>query len=691
MSNKILENNLQILSKYNRKLAEKITGIIDLKHNYEIKEAKSGDSILFKDGIAVDDPVDPVWNALERYNKLEEKSNKGITILYGFGLGYVLKEFAKRYNGKIIVYEPNLEILRIVFELADFTQELANKKIRITADYDDIRAAYLALFFKDYKLNIVPLNYYENDSAENSAVFKEEIEKIHGTYQSNYRNLMEKGQKWTLSLFNNLPQVYKYQDLHALKDKSRGKTAVIISAGPSLDKNIQELRAYRDKVVVFCVGTALKTSLKYGIIPDFAVVIETSPNTLKQIDVPEISEINVINATNVFNGVFNVKPKCFLNYHLNKDAASIWLGELLQVPLKEYETAGTVSIIALFSAKMMGMDKIILIGQDLAYTNNQCYSKDSLYGGYSLDEKKFVSISDRDKFKNEVDVEDNILEKHMEKLSENLFYIKGLNGERVISRSDLILFITYFEEIAEKHGSEIKLVNSTEGGAYIKGYEHIKFKEALQKYTDEIIDKKELENSLKLGNKEFKKRKNILIKELSEIIKNNYEVNNLAEKALNDYILPSFSPQIAEGLEGFLKSYSRFFEIEILKLNKTKLTAEEEDLREKERENSSNFIEMFINDIKNLLKEDPQRFSENLMAIKNNYFALKNIIFKNVLLKNLNYRYFLLIDNQIKDFEDTDRDLTNLFSTISRLFLNLKAANPNLMNILRQTIKKIEE
>ena len=74
----------------------------------------------------------------------------------------------------------------------------------------------------------------------------------------------------------------------------------------------------------------------------------------------------------------------------------------------------------------------------------------------------------------------------------------------MLTRGDLILFIVYFEEIAEKYGTEIKFINATEGGAYINGFEHIPLKRALEQYTDGDIDKKLPINCLKPDNRELK-------------------------------------------------------------------------------------------------------------------------------------------------------------------------------------------
>lgn len=688
MSNRILENNLKLISKYNRNLAEKIANISDLQANYEIKEAKSGDSILFMDGVPVDNPMDPVWDAVEKYNNLKDKTKKGITVLYGFGVGYILKDFANRYAGKVIVYEPNVEILRIVLELVDFSQELDNRNVRITSDYEEVKKAYLELFFKDYALNLVPLYFYEKADPKFCAEFKEEIEKIHGVYQSNYRNLMEKSHWWTFMLFYNIPQVLNYQDLHSLKGCYKGKTAVIISAGPSLDKNIEDLKPYRDKVVVFCVGTALRTAIMNGIIPDFVVSIEISPNTKKQLDVPELSEMKLIAATNAYSGIFELKPKCFLNYHLNKDAASQWLGGLLNAPMEEYESAGTVSIIALYSAKMMGADKIIFIGQDLAYTDNQCYTQSSLYGGYRVEEGKNIALQDAETTKKNLGVDDNTITNQMKVLSNGLYYIKGHNNKRVLSRSDLMLFIFYFEEIAENLGDDIKFVNSTEGGAYIKGFEHIPLKESLEKYAGGAPFEKDLNTNItKLTTKDLKKRKKLLIQELRALVKNMHEAGNIVADAVNSHVLPCLSEESNNLYKEIWDFFPEVFaNRNVFILTKRPVKKEYLDWHEKHHK----LFENLKNEITNLIKERPEIFSKSLKGIKDNYFPLKDIVYKNVFLKNMSIFHFLVIDNQIKDFENTDENLINLFYIISQFLLIFNMMTPEYNKFLKSLIQRIE-
>ncbi len=693
MPTSALGENLRIISAYNKELAEKISNIAQLQDNYEIKEAKSGDSILFKNETPVDNPLDPVWDAVEKYNGLEDKTNKNITVIYGFGLGYVLREFAKRHKGKIIVYEPNPEILRITLELADFSEELKNINVRITSDYEEIKKAYLELFFHDYKLNIVPVNYYENLSISETREFKEEMERIHGVYQSNYSNLIKKGHKWTSALFNNIPHIYKNRDLHLLKNRFKGKTAVLISAGPSLDKNIRDLIPYRDKAVIFCVGTALKTALKNGITPDFTVAIEISPNTKKQLDIPEIGDMKVITATNTFRGVFDLEPKCFLNYHLNKDAVTKWFGELMGVPLEEYESAGTVSIIALYSAKMMGMDKIILIGQDLAYTDNKCYSAGSVYGGYSVENSKNIKIDNKDNFIRELETDEKTLTNHIALLGKDLYFIKGANGEKVLSRSDFILFIVYFEEIAQKYAPELCLVNSTEGGAYINGFEHIPLKQALEKYTNGNIDKQIPPLCTKPDAGDVKKRKNTVIKELRDIIKNYYEARDLMENILKTLPLPCLIPETAGRFNAFKDICEKYYEVNYIKsADNIPLTPEEEGLFDIFREKAKEYDDLLRGDIKDLYENHPEKFAQNLTILKDNYFKLKQVLFKNVFFKNAFIGKFLLTDNAVRDFENTGENLLNLYFTLyHECFTQFSVKAGVYIKFIKNILNRLEE
>jgi hypothetical protein len=89
-----------------------------------------------------------------------------------------------------------------------------------------------------------------------------------------------------------------------LKDYYKGKPAVIISAGPSLNKNIDLVEKNRDKFVVFCVSTALKAAVKHNIIPDFVCFIEYLPDSSRFIDDEVAKQTNIILQKKIFVMIF---------------------------------------------------------------------------------------------------------------------------------------------------------------------------------------------------------------------------------------------------------------------------------------------------------------------------------------------------------------------------------------------------
>ena len=675
----LLEKNLKIISKYNVNLAEKIRNHNNLEANYEINPAQSGDSILYKNNIPVDDSMDPVWNALETYSKLEFKSIRSLTVILGIGLGYTFKEFAKRYEGKIIIYEPNLEFLRIAFEFVDFSEELSKKNILVIHTHDDLKEAYKILFFKGYNFNFLPSNYYLNEDNKNLQELKRKINNNHGLFEQNYNNLWKKNNLWTTLLFQNIPHIINNQDMHILKDKFKNKTAVILSAGPSLDKNIENLKPYRDKVIVFCVGVAFKTAVKHGIIPDFVAVID---NRKEIIDIPEISEVNLIASSNTFEGIFELKPKRFFNHHNKNTPACTWFAKVLGIPdIEDYQTAGTVAINCLYTAKLMGCDKIILIGQDLAYTDNNCYSQNSAYAGFSVNESKTV----------EFEGEENKFEKQKEFLSRDLLYVKGSNGKNLLTRPDYYTFILYFEEIAEQYASEIKLINATEGGAYLKGFEHITLLEALEKNTGETLNIEDILKDIQLTTLDISKRNKKTLKEFKNMLTNYNDAKKIIDIVFKKAIVPYLNSDF-KGYFSYIKNNS-YWNIRIKALkNNASLSNEEKLILAEVRKLSADFSKNFKNNLQNLLLQNPGNFSNSLKIMKDNYLKTKEILSLNPYYKMLFLTLFLDIDNKIKDFENNDENLIELSYLLNGLYLNLYYYGPIYNEIIiTKIIDKLEK
>ena len=93
---------------------------------------------LKKNGYFLHDIFDPEQEAIDLLNKIEHKHSNAFNFIYGLGLGYVLKRFNKKLEGYIIVYEPDIDVLRLTLEMVDFSDEVMDDFIaQIQNDIDD--------------------------------------------------------------------------------------------------------------------------------------------------------------------------------------------------------------------------------------------------------------------------------------------------------------------------------------------------------------------------------------------------------------------------------------------------------------------------------------------------------------------------------------------------------------------------
>ena len=641
MSNNFLNKNLTFIEKYNPELAGKIRAHNSLNANYEIIEAKSGDPILLRDGLAVHDDIDPIQEAIEIFSTVKNTSKKSILVVYGAGLGYLLRRAAKNHTGKIIIFEPDLDFLRILFEYTDCTDELSRGDLIIANTFEDIEEGYKKLFFWNYETKLAYLNYHKINCTKELSPFVQKLSSLHDIYQSNYRNLFSRSGIWTVSSISSASYTCKRNELTDIKDSLKGKTAVIISAGPSLEKNIELVKQHRDKLVVFCVGTALKKVLNYGIKPDFAVILECWESTQHQINDLDLSDINVIIQPMAFKALHSIKAKRFFNYFALNDNITSWLCSLWGIFTSDYVNKGTVSITALYSAKILGCNKIILIGQDLAFTGGQCYAKGTVYESLSHSDNETITVANSKDLAENMKISESQLQKMIDKKGKNLMKVKGQNEEFVWTSADYALFLKYFEQVVIEIGDKVRLINATEGGAYINGFEHITLDEAINQYTGGVVDVETVLEGVKpLDERIIKRRREVLLKELKT-----------AEKI--------------------------YKECELI-INEATLV----------RQKFGNGTNIEINA---LFEENRPEFTSCLIKLKELYLKIAPKIESHILLHNYFIIKAMAVKNHIENFEDKNSYYPAFAKLLISYFVDAAQINTVLIPAVKEVMEEMEQ
>ncbi|MDD3150197.1 MAG: DUF115 domain-containing protein [Candidatus Gastranaerophilales bacterium] len=551
----IFEKNLENIKKYNTDLAQRLLNHNQIDKPFEFTQTKSGDANLLYNGILLHDNIDPLDEAVSILNKTQHTQKNDITVIFGLGLGYLFKRFIQSSKTKILIFEPNIDILRITLDVVDFSEDFAKKTVRLVDKIDDIQKYFGDLFFIDAEVNFIFLNSYTKFYPEMIPQLADKLAFDKGLYKSNYTNLMRKSYAWTSSGISNIAYTAEHYSLETLRGKFKNKPAIIVSAGPSLDKNIAILKKLEGKALIITVGAALKSLVKNDIKPDFGVFIEhyCSKGQIKGLN---LSDLNIILQSSTHIDIHNENAKRFFNYYPNNDFVNQWLASILNIDLQDYLNKGTVSLTAVFSARIMGCNPIILVGQDLAYTDGKSYASDASHSNVVCKKnpetgKYEVGPADIDKYIKDIDFDHKrakeFVEKRFAKINRGLFFVKGQNGELLPTEPGYATFINYFENMAKEFGSEIDFINCSTGGAYIEGFKHKNLDEVLSSINSEKIDAEKVIESTLQNNLTDIASKRILLDKLNEQI-------NLFEKSL---------PLFKQGIDFTTKAKNEFIKNKI--------------------------------------------------------------------------------------------------------------------------------
>ena len=558
--NNIFEKNLSALKLKNPKLAEAISLHV-LSEMPKLVQENGAYNIFYKEKF-VHNQQSPLGEAQEIFFRAQN-SPVAIHVIYGLGLGYLFQVASANSKGTIILYEPDLNLLWFAFTLVDFSQDIMKKNVYIASDFDTV-AEYLHK--KSGMDNTPELLSLPSQRAYDPLAFEDLVKKFKdliGTFVLNLKFTKEKFYPSLKFLLRNIRNLKKEIPLLYNKDILKGKTAIVVSAGPSLDKNIEVLQKNRDKYVLFTVGTAVKTLYKHNLKPDFLCLIETYDST-RQLEGLDLTEVNFITEPYSHPNLrkFNFK-NIFSHIGSNMPVNHFW-AKVCGEKIDEYSSRGTVSYTALNCARLLGCSKIILVGQDLAYTEGQCYSRESSYKDlickFNEEANKWeITAKDLESYAKALSPsEDENLRlreaKHrLEKLNKSLYYVKGIKGDMLPTESVYAAFVSLLSDFTKTYNDR-KYINTSLIGAQIDGFENMSLEEALQ--GAESIGKYEIKTEYKFDENKFQdslKKELDLLKSAVEYMK---KASSVAKGLKNNLIrCKNVNADILKDLKKIIQNY----------------------------------------------------------------------------------------------------------------------------------------
>lgn len=455
------EKNLKLISaRFPFLLKELNTATKNPNLIIETVSSKTGPPVarIVKNGrqIYLNSPYNPELEA-ERWAERHAADGKSALFIFGGGFLYHLKAMLKKgcYK-KVVCYEPSPELLKECLHKVDLTGLQNCDFLLVTGgNYTEVTgliSEYLMFLILENQMEVLP-NYQE--------LFGEEIVKIQEMLWESVRinrlNLATSkmsGSKWLINGAYNSRTIINSPGIRCFFNKFNGVPAVIVSAGPSLAKNIHLLKKLKEKAVIICAGTSIRAMQKYGVTPHFIVAFdgaycnEEIYSNLKLDDICLIYSYRFnYRALQLFTG-----KKVYMK--LDTDTFSDYLS--LKCGGYDFGTIRSgfsVAHSALDIAIKMGCGPVILIGQDLAYTGNQKYA-----------ENLHMTTVDSNN------------------LPPEAFYTKDINGKDIVTDRKLDSMRLLFELMVAEYYKEKAIINATEGGQPIKGVPNRKLAEVINDY-----------------------------------------------------------------------------------------------------------------------------------------------------------------------------------------------------------------
>ncbi|HEF4135752.1 TPA: motility associated factor glycosyltransferase family protein [Campylobacter jejuni] len=424
----------------------------------------------YNENLLYQDPIKELQTMLNTYN--DKYLLYPVLYFYGFGNGILFKALLQNKNHQhIIVFEKDIEIIWVMFHVLDFSNELQNSRLMILEN-DKLQAQdYTELcsskpFFQFSRIYFLELmsHYYER--------FHEDILGLNKKLAENFKNIILRNGNDPLDALQgieqfvyNLPQMITHPSYKELLSKRKGisDTAIIVSTGPSLTKQLPLLKKYANKATIFCADSSYPILAKHGIKPDYVCMLERTEITAEFFN----HDFGEFDKDIIFICAGVVHPKAI---EYLKDRNLVITQKVLAFPyyinLKDFSYAAvgfSVAHTLSYLATYLSHKNIIFIGQDLAYAEN--------------------GNSHPDDYQNSANYESQMYE-HI------LTTAYGGNG-KVETHSIWLLFKNWFENemIPNTRKMGITTYNCTEGGARIEGTIEKPFLWACENLLDKDLNK----------------------------------------------------------------------------------------------------------------------------------------------------------------------------------------------------------
>lgn len=427
----------------------------------EIEETRNGSNTISiakeNKKVYLHSKYNPLREAETIVAALENVDENTNIIFYGTGLGYHIQMILEKFKDiNYYIYEPIPELLYSFLSNVNLKKLHSDRLIGMDTDFT---GHHLGEFVdrNRKKIKVVELPSHVQHFPEEFEEFNQSLLKLIKGKRNSIATNYSFQKRWVVNSIKNFNEVMNTPNILIEKaDAFKGKSAVLVAAGPSLNDEIDNLREIHEKgsAYIFSVGSSINTLIHHDIYPDAACTYD--PGAFNQNVFKTIKEKNIENVPMIFGssvGYETLEDYPGEKYHMitsQDTVAGYFLKNKSSEPIFTVQDAPSIAVVTLQLLSILGFSNVILVGQNLGYRGKERYSEGISYSKELTDDEIKHGI-----------------------------WVKDVKGNEILTNETFNSMRNQMEEYI-KYLPNISVINTTKGGAHIEGTKFIDLKSVME-------------------------------------------------------------------------------------------------------------------------------------------------------------------------------------------------------------------
>lgn len=426
----------------------------------EVKSLSDGTPVLSHRGTLLGTPTDDLW--LNR--TVRESPGNSAYVVFGLGFGHTARALRAMTDAPILIYEPDPGLARRA--LSTGPSDLGGFPIVCTSQ--DLTQLWPTFSGNRDHVTLISTPGYVSLYDREDRSLRETVTQLVQRRNVNDATHRVRSREWISDVLENLELLVESPFFLGLAEKYKDVPAFIVGAGPSLGKNGDLLADAAKKGLVFAVNSSALALSKRGVTPQVVACMESIDVSHLLEQVPYLNDVVRAFSMTAHPKTMRTGSGPLLPVFEGLPQFAPLIGLAKQSGLA---VCGSVSTLAFSLAQRLGCSPIVLVGQDLAYTNGQTYANGTPYEGSRVKLSADGSELEHERSAALKATNGKLIQK------EPLLPAAAWGGQGTVhSTFGFSAVRSWFElasDVLRYDRPDQRLINASEGGASIAGFEEL--------------------------------------------------------------------------------------------------------------------------------------------------------------------------------------------------------------------------